>query len=201
MTSDSPALATWLLHHLLLGKETEALAGDLLEEFRQRRSAPWYWRQVLKAIALGFANSIRGEWFAILFAIAWIIALSASWGHIMTNPRFQSLIGFGVGWDWPTSTIYFVAFFTAATTITLWLGLTFYVAVTHRFDARAFLYGMLLAFFLDIAINVGGLLLGRRYQLSIYLIEWLPLFFTLLLSIFIGRARRPSADYAAFKPR
>jgi len=37
-----PALATWMLKHLVLGKRNEALEGDLLEEFQRRRSASWY---------------------------------------------------------------------------------------------------------------------------------------------------------------
>jgi hypothetical protein len=32
--SEPPALASWLLEHLALGKKNEALAGDLLEEFK-----------------------------------------------------------------------------------------------------------------------------------------------------------------------
>ena len=40
-----PAFATWLLKRAARGNE--ALVGDLLEEYRQGRSAVWYWRQVL----------------------------------------------------------------------------------------------------------------------------------------------------------
>lgn len=45
-SSQPPALATWLLDHLVPGGMSDALAGDLLEQFGQQRSA-WYWRQVL----------------------------------------------------------------------------------------------------------------------------------------------------------
>ena len=46
-----PALATWLLTRSARGNE--ALVGDLLEEYRQGRSALWYWRQVLTTVAIG----------------------------------------------------------------------------------------------------------------------------------------------------
>lgn len=45
-----PAPATWLLKLFGPQRNAEALAGDLLEEFRQGRSRAWYWRQVLAAI-------------------------------------------------------------------------------------------------------------------------------------------------------
>jgi hypothetical protein len=45
-----PAPATWLLKLLGPQRNAEALAGDLLEEFREGRSRAWYWRQVLAAI-------------------------------------------------------------------------------------------------------------------------------------------------------
>ena len=54
-----PALATWLLEHVHFSNTDEALAGDLLEEFRRRRSVAWYWRQVLVAILVGFGNEVR----------------------------------------------------------------------------------------------------------------------------------------------
>lgn len=53
-----PALATWLLEHLLREKERETLTGDLLETFWQHGSA-WYWRQVLAAIMVGFLQEVR----------------------------------------------------------------------------------------------------------------------------------------------
>lgn len=45
-----PRLATILLEHFGPESNKEALAGDLLESFRQGRSSAWYWRQVLSAI-------------------------------------------------------------------------------------------------------------------------------------------------------
>jgi hypothetical protein len=50
MTSlQPPRLAVALLNRLV--PENEPLAGDVLEEFRARRSRLWLWRQVLVAVA------------------------------------------------------------------------------------------------------------------------------------------------------
>jgi hypothetical protein len=42
--SQPPIVATWVLAHF--GNRNEALAGDLVEEYRRGRSVAWYWRQV-----------------------------------------------------------------------------------------------------------------------------------------------------------
>jgi len=46
-----PRLALWLLSHL--AHRNEPLAGDLVEQFRTRRSVLWLWSQILLAIAMG----------------------------------------------------------------------------------------------------------------------------------------------------
>jgi preprotein translocase subunit SecY len=43
-------MATWLLQHAANGDE--ALVGDLIEEYRRRRSDSWYWGQVLMAVVV-----------------------------------------------------------------------------------------------------------------------------------------------------
>jgi hypothetical protein len=51
MTSlEPPRLALTLLRWC--GPDNDALTGDLVEEFRHRRSRAWLWRQVIAAIAI-----------------------------------------------------------------------------------------------------------------------------------------------------
>src|SRR5690348_12238791 len=69
-----PVLATWMLEHLLVNDSNEALAGDLLEEFQQRRSPGWYWRQVIAAIIVSLANAWRQQWVALTLQFAFIWA-------------------------------------------------------------------------------------------------------------------------------
>jgi hypothetical protein len=57
-SSKPPAIATWLLEHLIPGGRTEELAGDLLERFSQGRSAAWYRRQVFLAILVGLSKEL-----------------------------------------------------------------------------------------------------------------------------------------------
>jgi hypothetical protein len=78
--SKPPALASWMLDHLLWGGRNEALAGDLLEEFQRRPSVAWYWRQVIGAIFASFSNEVRADWvmvWTIVFTFVWVYALYA----------------------------------------------------------------------------------------------------------------------------
>lgn len=74
-------MATWLFEHIRFSSTDEALAGDLLEQFTQGRSAAWYWRQVLLAIAVGFGKEVRIHW--ILAIRATLIGLVVSTGASM----------------------------------------------------------------------------------------------------------------------
>ena len=56
--SHPPRLAVALLHRLV--PDNDPLVGDLLEEFEsRRRSALWFWRQALVAVALAPAYRFR----------------------------------------------------------------------------------------------------------------------------------------------
>jgi hypothetical protein len=75
-----PKLATWLLVRFSSGSHGEAIAGDLMEEYAERPSRSWYWRQVLSAIAADVATAARGNPWRTLFAITmgWIFYAAAA---------------------------------------------------------------------------------------------------------------------------
>ncbi len=54
--SHQPILATKLLGWFVSGPHGDALTGDLIEQYRQGRSAVWYWRQTLLAIIVCLAK-------------------------------------------------------------------------------------------------------------------------------------------------
>lgn len=72
--SQPSALANWMLRHLLLSNQNEALEGDLLEEFQRRNSVAWYWRQVLGAIVASVAGELRQHWklLSLETAFVWV---------------------------------------------------------------------------------------------------------------------------------
>jgi len=55
-----PAVATWLLQHFGCGPNTDAVLGDLAEQYRHK-SRMWYWRQVLKGIPVSVVTEALGH--------------------------------------------------------------------------------------------------------------------------------------------
>ena len=75
MTSKQPPkVATWMLKHFGSGPNNDAVLGDLAEQYLQKDSAMWYWRQAMKAIPVSFFKEIQGhKWIAAR-------ALLTGWG-------------------------------------------------------------------------------------------------------------------------
>jgi hypothetical protein len=70
-----PRLGMLLLERL--GPRNDALIGDLAEEYRRRRSAFWYWRQVITIVLIGAVDDLRQHWLLALRAIG--IGWLATW--------------------------------------------------------------------------------------------------------------------------
>lgn len=80
-----PALATWLVEHAIPGVRLEALAGDLLEQFSQGRTAFWYWRQALGVVLRGYAKEWR--------VFAWAAAMTLLWAPAVNDFHYWSASG------------------------------------------------------------------------------------------------------------
>jgi hypothetical protein len=134
-----PTMATWMLKHLVLGHRNEALEGDLLEEFQRRRSASWYWRQVLGAI-LGFANVLRAGWvmvWAVVFAGVWVYGLYA---FVRFTPHSPWQMAFG---NWIRHEPYGKAIWIAeGIFFYLAVPLSIYLAFARNLSVRAFTVGL-----------------------------------------------------------
>ena len=57
--TDPPALATALLESLVPPRTSEALIGDLIEEYQAGRSRTWYWQQVILALVISAGREAR----------------------------------------------------------------------------------------------------------------------------------------------
>ena len=56
---EPPRLAQWLLMRCASPYKRQAFADDLLELYRSGYSKAWYWRQVIVALVLARARSVR----------------------------------------------------------------------------------------------------------------------------------------------
>ncbi|HEY2590500.1 MAG TPA: hypothetical protein VGI35_02820 [Steroidobacteraceae bacterium] len=77
-----PRLAVWILSRSLRDRRSEALIGDLTEEYRHGRSRAWYWRQALWAIAVDLRE--RPRW-----RFCWYLARRQPGRRHKESPRGQ----------------------------------------------------------------------------------------------------------------
>jgi hypothetical protein len=158
--SDPPSIATWMLEHWMPGPGNDALAGDLLEEFRSGRTdrtRAWYWRQVLVAIAIDCSRKILSHRNVMFFAVLWSM-VSPAWLVLSVNAEVHTH-AFGQMWemDWPWSTICAIALSLATSLIFIWSGMALYLiprmAAARSFNMRALLRSLLQALPMFIAIS------------------------------------------------
>jgi hypothetical protein len=107
--SRPPVLATKLLEGLVSGPFADALRGDLIEHYRQGRSAAWFWRQVLVGVfasvvkdigshkLLAARSAVAGIVIYLLssFPVKWLVHFLAShgWLRIESRLRIADLLG------------------------------------------------------------------------------------------------------------
>ena len=139
-----PSVATWMLEHMTVN---EALAGDLLEDFRSGRSRGWYWRQVLGAIAIRCMREIRGHANVMLFAALWSM-LAPAWLLVIGNTEERFNFSARI-WqmDWPWSTVCDVGLLLGASVLFIWVGAALYLIphllATKNLRIRPLLKGIL----------------------------------------------------------
>jgi len=56
--SHPPPVATWLLSKLVSGDKRESIVGDVIEQYQQRGSSGWFWRETISAIVTSFAGEL-----------------------------------------------------------------------------------------------------------------------------------------------
>jgi hypothetical protein len=187
-SSQPPSFATWLLEHLVPCGENEALAGDLLEDYSQGRSAAWYWRQVVVAIMVGFSRELRARWLTIMFAV--VVSGGVPWSQIWHNSEFHFLVVWGFGLPWPVSLFFSIAFLSAFEAVILLVALSVYLVATRSFNLRSFLKGLLVALLVLGLGNIGVTVLWvlQLPHLLFYYVIWrLPLFFGLVAAVWVAR--------------
>jgi hypothetical protein len=70
MNAQAPRVATWLAERFLTSPRRESLIGDLVEQYREGRSATWYWGQVFRAIVVSMTEELAAHKLLALRAVA-----------------------------------------------------------------------------------------------------------------------------------
>ena len=195
--SKPPSLATWMLDHLLFGGRNEALAGDLLEEFQRRRSAFWYWRQVLAAIFVSLSDALRAHWLALImqlvFATAW--AWISAYCDLALN-RYLAV------WGLPHYHLAWVVSIARFSVLFVALPLAIYLVAARRFSLRTYARGLAVGWSLWAIILYGGTVLFYLFAQGIPLAWGFPLLLwsvvvPLLIAIWVALASQKKSQNTA----
>jgi hypothetical protein len=195
-SSKPPALATWLVEHMVPGAQNEALAGDLIEQFSQGRSAGWYWRQVIGAIVVGCWREFRTLGAAAAITVIWTSALTLFYGRFWVGAQMTVLVGTFMrhGWDWMgvgfSSQCFSIGSLTAFNALPVAFATSMYLGLTRVFTVRRFLRGLsagLLAMAISFRLSFMALTLWYPPTFAGHLVLSLLLFFPLLISMWAAR--------------
>jgi hypothetical protein len=183
------------------GSKNEALAGDLLEQFSQGRSATWYWRQAAAAIFVGLSKQLLILWIAGGFTVAWIFALNQFYGYFWVAAQNEAVIFTAARYEWTTPLSYWIGCFTAFNALPVALALSAYLGLTKILSARRFVRGLsagLLAMAIGMRFCFPYAFIYTHRTLLGNFVASLPLFGALIIAMWAGRPtnaeRRPVGD-------
>jgi len=115
-----PVVASWLLERVC---GDPGLTGDLIEEYRRRGSAAWYWKQAAAAVSVyPFSQILAHKWLAVR-----AIAIGYAIWFVFNATLLKGVIRPWMGMD---STFDRATYFLLA--YTLWLANGWIIAKLHR---------------------------------------------------------------------
>ena len=115
-----PLVAAWLLERVC---GDPGLCGDLIEEYRARRSAAWYWKQALVAVSVyPFSQIMAHKWLAVR-----AIALGYLIWYVFNETLLKGVLRPWLGMDstLDRTTYYLIGY-------ALWMANGFIIAKLHR---------------------------------------------------------------------
>jgi len=92
-----PFVASWILDRFGSAPETEAIAGDLLEQYQQGRSRWWYWREVIVAVVRGAWSGVQQHVLLLLLAIAAACIVNFAWQWLVTPFEYSLIVRYVLG--------------------------------------------------------------------------------------------------------
>lgn len=164
MRYEPPQLATWMLEHLAPGTQNEALAGDLLEDFRAGRSNRWYWRQVFAACLTAWLRYLGDRKMVVVFAVVW-----SMFAPVWTTLQERVMHGSGRMWrmDLSFTGISAVAIWLTLNVGFIWAGVLFYFvshpSFTKRFTRQQVTRAFLLAAFVFLPVYITTFIVTNIY--------------------------------------
>jgi len=88
---EPPPLADWLLRRFVSGNRSEALLGDLLEEYQAGRTPGWYWRESIVAILICARRKVHHLFshYAIRIAVALVVQFALLFWAVLLSGQYR----------------------------------------------------------------------------------------------------------------
>jgi len=123
---DPPRIPLWLLEHLTPPEREDALAGDLLEEFRNGRTNGWFWRQALGAWLAAWARYFVRRRSLLLFVLVWS-GLAPAWTAVIDRVE-QGARTLSLSMNVPLTGLASLMVWLSLQLLFLWVGTVVYFA-------------------------------------------------------------------------
>ncbi len=129
------AVAAWIVEHLSVARDPEALSGDLLEQVHGGRPMAWLWRQVAVAVAIGVCRRARAGILPLTFSAAWS-TLYPLWS-VLGERRLLAALPHGVliqavALSWPGLTLWELVNGIVPAIAFTWLGFLVYLVSSRH---------------------------------------------------------------------
>jgi hypothetical protein len=176
-SNNPPIVAAWLLKLFTFDSANDPLTGDLIEEYRRGRSAFWFWRQTLAAIAVSLLKTLRQHPLAPLFAAFWTLRMSFFWFVVVRPIQIDIFLAHPWGPASPYLTAIQVGFGIVWRVIYLWVGIAIYVLffslIARRLDLRQLWRGSLVGTVLFLVVFAAWLtaFLAPSHSKPIYMLN------------------------------
>jgi preprotein translocase subunit SecY len=100
--AEPPRLGTWLLTRFAAGNH--ALVGDVIEEYRRRRSVRWFWGQVVEVVLAGSPRMVLLTWLVVALYVGGIYIRIPTAAQVVESLQAQRAIDPG---PWKLFSVFF----------------------------------------------------------------------------------------------
>jgi hypothetical protein len=187
-----PRLATWLLEQFSPVLKNAALAGDLIEAFKQGRSSGWYRRQVMWAILIALPHFLRKQWVRLTYSVVCSGLISIAWFFMVPKgsrsgiPLVFALYAKGYGIQWPWSLVYQMAFQTVFEGVIVAFALGAYLAFSRILNPQNLLRALIGAVVVLASGNLATTFLGAVLIGVIPMVGWALITTTTIVALLCG---------------
>ena len=130
------------------------------------------------------------RWLEIVIATTWIGLVAILWPRIKPSPQFERIVGWGIGFAWPYSTVYVLFVYLIFFVALVWAGVAVYLLVLARFKPQYLIRALWMSLLTVGIVQAIDLIwfAGRDLSpITRWLSSWLPYVTALVLCMEVAR--------------